>query len=375
MTQPGLIVADSVPVAPASTVCPGMNSLEAAARSDNNFDLLRLIAAVFVLIGHIEYPYFDIQIDIYARLVRFQSLGGLGVAIFFVISGYLIYQSRERTPSLLAYFRKRALRIFPGLIACIVLLAIVGFAFSNLTLSQYVSSPQFGPFLLNMLVFPLNPCVTPLATTYVYGCNLTGAIWTLSYEFMMYLMIGILGFCAPRTRIYILAAFFCIIVALIMHDVLAKLGHYTLAVKGVTLFQFMADRGAPLMALFAAGALLNLLPRTVLMRWDIATFAAILYLASGKTNPALHLTIQSIALPFIIICIGLHRWRIAGFVERIGDLSYGIFIYHWPVMTFTWILLNGRMPTTLMALVVAVVTGALAFLSYHLVERPALRLK
>ena len=87
----------------------------------NNFDLLRLIAAIQVVIAHsLRHLQMDLPAPWGALLDCFP-----GVPIFFVISGYLVSSSYERAPSLKAYLRNRCLRIYPGLWVCLMVTMVV----------------------------------------------------------------------------------------------------------------------------------------------------------------------------------------------------------------------------------------------------------
>ncbi len=342
----------------------------------NNFDLLRLIAALLVVGGHVELPYFGHTVDWYARVSGFQSGGGLGVAIFFVISGYLVAQSRRRSSSLARFALNRFLRIVPGLAGCILLVAIAVWPVSGMPFRDYFVSGQMAAFLLNILVFPVNPCTAPIGAGYAYGCNLTGPTWSLTYEVVMYVFVGLIGFAARKTQLRVSLTGLAAILVLIMRDVLFPLGEWNLSVSGINLFSFIAHRGLPFIGLFLAGSLLNHLPRAVLLNPLLFGVALALYIGSFRTNPALHTFVQGLALPAIVLWLGLQRWHAAGgLYDRVGDLSYGIFLYHWPVMTVTWICLHQKLPLYAMTLVFAVVTLAIAYASYHVIEKPALSLK
>src|SRR5947199_5478076 len=87
----------------------------------NNFDLLRLIAALSVIFSHAFLLAENSQAhDPLTILTGGQAILGLaGVFVFFTISGFLVTQSFETTRPPIVFLAKRALRIFPGLIACL----------------------------------------------------------------------------------------------------------------------------------------------------------------------------------------------------------------------------------------------------------------
>jgi peptidoglycan/LPS O-acetylase OafA/YrhL len=341
----------------------------------NNFDLLRLVAAILVVVGHIEYPYFGHKADWFSIVSGQQSGGGLGVSIFFVISGYLVTQSRQRSASVASFALKRALRILPAVAIWILVLAVAIYPLTDMALSDYVFSKQMLGFLLNMLILPNNSCVAPIVTDFVYGCGLTGATWSLTYEVIMYAMVAALGFAGLAfQRGFLIAALVALLVAF-MRDVLYPLGEFSINVQGINLFLFIPHRGLPFIALFIVGALLNFIPAQILRRPSVLAISAALYIGAFYTNPVNFVVVQTLVFPFIVLWFGLRRFRLASIVDRVGDLSYGVFLYHWPVMTLVWTVFHNRFSPLTMALLVAMITGAAAYLSYHLVEKPALAFK
>ena len=118
----------------------------------NNFDTLRLVAAGSVIFSHAFLLSQGRQDnEPLVLLTGGQSvLGVVGVFVFFVISGFLVTQSFETTGSPLRFLAKRALRIYPGLAACILLCAFVlGPLVTSLPLGAYLRSAGVYDFLLN----------------------------------------------------------------------------------------------------------------------------------------------------------------------------------------------------------------------------------
>ena len=96
-------------------------------RDNNRFDILRLLAAWLVLFSHC-YPLGGrAASEPMASTLAIDTLGGVGVTIFFVLSGYLVTLSLERSPNVLEFARRRALRIYPALIAvCLLCVLVLG---------------------------------------------------------------------------------------------------------------------------------------------------------------------------------------------------------------------------------------------------------
>src|SRR6201996_8544984 len=127
------------------TCCAADENLTALPQRQNNFDALRLIAAVSVIFSHSFLIAEGTQNnEPLILLTGNQSILGLvGVFVFFAISGFLVTQSFEQTPNPLHYLAKRVLRIFPGLFLATLLSAFVlGPLVTTLPLGCYLSRPE-----------------------------------------------------------------------------------------------------------------------------------------------------------------------------------------------------------------------------------------
>lgn len=166
----------------------------------NNFDLIRLIAALQVVfvhaVGHTEV--LD-NASVWLRGVLGVVLAFPGVPVFFVISGFLIAKSWERSRDQpLSYFWRRALRIYPALVVCVVVRLVVlgGFGFLK---PEVLASMGFWAWLVGQLsvVQFFNPeCFRGFGVGVV-----NGALWTISVEIQFYLLVPILYRIAyPRSK-------------------------------------------------------------------------------------------------------------------------------------------------------------------------------
>src|SRR6516225_7667345 len=164
----------------------------------NNFDALRLVAAASVMFSHsFMIAEGSQRHEPLIVLTGNQSILGLcGVFVFFAISGFLVTQSFEQTGDPWRFLAKRALRIFPGLFVATVLSAFVlGPLVTTLPLGAYLSRAEpyqyvFGNTLLDETVHEL-PGVRFVDNP--VGLEINGSLWTLRYEFVMYLMVLLLG--------------------------------------------------------------------------------------------------------------------------------------------------------------------------------------
>src|SRR5438067_7133713 len=173
------------------------------ARSDpgsraNNFDALRLIAALSVVFSHAFLIAEGSEAnEPFVWLTGNQCILGLvGVFVFFIISGYLVTESWCRSPAPGRFAMRRFLRIYPGLAVNIAVCAFVlGPLVTALPLQAYVAGPELREFLAKALTLDPGPLALPgvlFADTSV-GLHINGSLWTLRYEAMMYLTVVVLG--------------------------------------------------------------------------------------------------------------------------------------------------------------------------------------
>lgn len=162
---------------------------------NNNLDLIRLIAAALVIWSH-AYPIVlgKGAEQPLSRLTYGQiSLGDLGVAIFFVLSGFLVSQSMFRLNDLVGYTKARVLRIFPGLIFCVLISTfIIGPIFSTLSLTDYFTNDTTYSYLVATTTLNfLSPFLPGVFESNPYGAFINGSLWTLKYEIICYFTLAL----------------------------------------------------------------------------------------------------------------------------------------------------------------------------------------
>src|SRR3954468_11634176 len=153
----------------------------------NNFDLLRLLAALSVIFSHAFLLAENSQDhDPLMILTGGQAILGLaGVFVFFTISGYLITQSFETTRSPFVFLAKRALRIFPGLLGCLLICVfMIGALVTTLPLSEYLARPETYLFLLHNAVLDIDYNRLPGVAFWPgnIGGIVNGPLWSLPCE-------------------------------------------------------------------------------------------------------------------------------------------------------------------------------------------------
>jgi peptidoglycan/LPS O-acetylase OafA/YrhL len=336
----------------------------------NNFDALRLLAAISVIFSHAFLIAEGTQNNEWLILLTGNQsiLGLVGVFVFFAISGFLVTQSFEQTANPLHYLAKRCLRIFPGLFVVTLLSAFfLGPLVTDLPLGSYLSRPEpfgyvIGNTLLDQAVHEL-PGVSFVKNP--VGLEVNGALWTLRLEFTMYVMVlalGLLRLLTTRAALALLAFG----IACLHFEMLYPLE------KWGWFFELLSGWGW-LVGFFAAGMVLYKLRNTQIFDGRIALFALAGLVLSVPLRQ--FITLFPVFGCYLALWLALNPNLPVIPAARFGDLSYGLYIYGWPVEETVMWLSGGRAQWWQVFLIATPAAGALAFLSWHLVERPMLRLK
>jgi peptidoglycan/LPS O-acetylase OafA/YrhL len=329
----------------------------------NNFDLLRLIAALSVIFSHAFLLGEGRQdTEPLMRLTHGQTIFGVvGVFVFFVISGFLVTMSFEQTGSLPRYAAKRALRIYPGLIACLLVTALLlGPAISALPVRAYFSDPGTWHYVAENAL--LNADENSLPGVRFSGFDarsvVDGPLWTLPCEVLMYGIVAALGW-ARHLTLPVIAG-------------LVVVGMVCIGFDTTSSGYFLGDAGW-LLGFFAAGMALYRLKDRGIFHPAVALAAALGLVLTAWLGG--FILLFPIFGGYLVIFLALERRLPVVPAAGWGDLSYGLYIYGWPVEQLVVWLNGGAAPWWLVFAAALPASAALAFLSWHLIEKRALRLK
>lgn len=317
----------------------------------NAFDLIRLVAASFVLWSH-QHALLGLPEPTIAILRT--SFGGLGIWIFFAVSGYLNTHSVARHRSVLVFLWNRALRIYPALIVCVIFTVVLGLVFST-DLHAY-----FGPKLLSYvgknttLLFGVRTGVPGVFETNSFREALNGSLWSLPYEVKMYIVL-VLCLAVARYNLY------TPIVIFISAALLAALS------AGGILPHLEEDSWQTLSTLFLAGSAVAAMYTFVGLPAAVGATTAVAALLAfvGAINVASELLIT--ALVIAIGCLTLPKW-----LRPPLDISYGVYLYAFPVQQVSAVLFKNFWFALTFT---CAITFLLATISALFIERYALNLK
>jgi peptidoglycan/LPS O-acetylase OafA/YrhL len=370
---------------PVTAVSATLETGSHAGRGENNFDLLRLIAASMVVFGHCwlvlgdEPPLFTGE--------SFTDWGNFGVLIFFAISGFLVSRSWVADPRLLAFAVKRFLRIVPGLIVALLFTAfVIGPLVTTQSLSEYLQSPFTKGFVLNNSVM-----WTQQSLPGVFEDNAIKLVnlplWTLAPEVKAYVLVAVLGVLGLYRRwsgVVVVAAgvFFALLLIESTRNGI-PLGDRTVAMiyntqataKDVeAVSNGSAFAYAQLFAAFFISAALFTLRRWIPLRWELVGLAAVIVAIAAIADAHSGRIAFTWLLPYIVLVVAYRTHHLFALPARMGDLSYGIYIYAFPIQQAIVQWVDPPSGWVVLLLTAPVVVG-LAAASWRFVEAPALTLK
>ena len=369
-----------------STSCrPGITFAEAFDPRNNAFGFLRLFLAVLVVFSH-SFPVGGFGIDALEAFTKGRHTIGLAaVGMFFVLSGFLITRSAASGVSVARFLWHRFLRIFPGYWACLIVCGCIFapyFAYvEHGTLLRIFSAPTTSPqayILHNAALFHANgfsllgvlnvypQSIAGLLSRNPFPYQINGSLWTLSFEFACYLAVAALALLGiiRRARLFV-AASSAVLWFLNAYSYLWP-ESFSQAIPLPALSIFV-----PLALCFSVGSV------CFLYREKIPSSSWAFVGCIGVLVASLPLGWFGLAAPiclsyaFLWLAFNLPFSRF----DAKGDYSYGTYIYAFPVqqaLALAGVQEDGWLAYFAWSLVII---GALAFLSYRLIEAPCLRWK
>jgi len=333
----------------------------------NNFDLIRLFAAVQVAITHAaEWMHAPVA---WLGLLRYFP----GVPIFFFISGYLIYQSYANisSPNRLRIFStNRLLRLFPALYICIIFSILLTY-YSGYFSTVQISLKQWITWLASQFTFLqfFNP---DFMRAYGTG-KLNASLWTITVELQFYLLTPIIFFLFKNHKKISTGLF---IVFVILNTANSFFNPRVAILEKMFNVSF-----APWIAMFILGAYVSTnkaLQRRLLninilipLALYLLTYYVALQAELGTDNSINF--ISFILLGWLVFKAAFTLPALSESLLHKNDISYGIYIYHMPIVNF--MIYKGMTGSYLYFLIAMVLTTLLALLSWRLIEKPALKLK
>jgi peptidoglycan/LPS O-acetylase OafA/YrhL len=330
--------------------------------SANNFNALRLLFALMVVAYHIALlP----GVPDWAAIEQSLSFAAeLGVQGFFVLSGYLVYGSLRRSKSVALYAEKRVRRLYPA-----YAFVIFGCSFAALLFSKESRDDLAGVFhyfVANITFLNFLRPGLPGVFEENHFAEVNGALWTLKIEVFFYILLPALAWLlqrAGRYRWVVIAAIYA--AAEIWRIGLERAGLADPASPWLELSRQLPGQ----MSFFITGiafAYVSLSRRDLHRIGVVGGLLLVLSLLTSFAEP-----VRAIGLGATSIWVAKGAPQLPD-AARFGDLSYGLYILHFPIIQTLIALDLFEAPMVGVGLTVIVALAG-ALLLWRYVERPTLR--
>jgi peptidoglycan/LPS O-acetylase OafA/YrhL len=354
---------DCVGLAIHSTIVGNQNRKSIASIYDprlNALNAVRLVLAMSVILWH-SFPLTGASVEF--QPVR-QFLGEVSVDGFFAISGFLIVSSWKRNPEWHRYLLARVIRIFPGFWVCLIITAAVIAPLATMLstgqgYTQMVSFENITYVLKNVGLRIVQPTIgdTPAGVPFTGAWN--GSLWTLWWEFLCYVGVLVLGV----LRLYKYRATLPIVFALTLVALIAT--------AYGPIDNYYVVNGARFGIMFAAGMLIEQYAHKISLSWPLIGLASVVALGS-MFLPDYRL-VGALFLAYVVLGVGVILKSPK--LELKNDISYGAYIYAFPLQQLLASTSFVTIGVPLFALAATILTVPLAAGSWFLIERNALKLK
>ena len=329
----------------------------------NNYTVIRLLFAIVVMFGHgyalTNYKHHRVIDPVSKALMLPKSwVGDSVVCGFFFISGILIVQSYRNRENINAFLMARVLRIYPGVIVCVLLTSfVIGPFLTKTSVGTYFTSEQlYCHCIRNCFLYKVDFSLPSLFQNLPNQAP-NGSLWTLPLELRCYgyvALFGLLGLLRKAWRTN-LALAFMVLVGVWRLDLVPLVGE-------VSMF------GRPAL-FFAAGAFCCVNARFIPLTAWLMVPLLVIYVISFHTS-----SLRPLAPVVLTYGILFAAYRLPFIdMDRFGDFSYGVYIYAFPVQQALNELIQKIGPRTSFAIAFPITFG-LAVLSWYYVEKPALKM-
>ncbi|MBW0095915.1 acyltransferase [Pseudonocardia sp. KRD-184] len=343
----------------------------------NSVNALRLVLAGLVLFSHTLKLHGGS--DPLGRLTGGDvDIGTMAVDGFFALSGFLIVGSYLNSPSTGRYLWRRCLRILPGFWVCLLVTVFVVLPIAQLlTLGTLEGFPLTGEAsALSYLVDNSALFIRQFEVDGLLGGEpVNGSLYTLFYEFLCYLGVAALGAVGLlRRRTWPLLVVAGLVWLFVVGQLVTGAGIYEASDTLSIAVRFGA--------MFLAGAVVHRLAHHIPVGWAGGAVASALLVsavvlavqAGGDPQSTLvYVVVAPLAVAYLVLLLGARPE-----LRRIGarrDLSYGLYVYAWPVQILLIVAGASLWPVALFGVGSLVIALGMAWASWTWVEAPALRLK
>ena len=327
----------------------------------NNFDFIRLLLSLTVFLDHSC----ALSLRPEFGIITYFFNANIAVNSFFVISGFLVSLSFENSKSVYDYLLKRVRRICPAYVFVVLICALISPILSELSPDKYFSVDLIKYLLANLSFLNfLHPGLPGVFThNHIKGVN--GSLWTIRFEVAFYFLIPFIAILFRRYKklwVFLLVFISIFLLNMFLGFISAKLQNKSLS----------------LLAFYLPNELLCFMCGVFLFHYfdyfkKCSLWLLLISIACFLSNKFLCFPLLTPFCLCVIVIFFAYKFVYMGNIGKYGDLSYGIYLWHFPVLqTFVSLGLFDLNPYISLAAATIVILF-LAYLSWHIVEKTFLR--
>lgn len=326
---------------------------------NNNFDILRFLAALHVLILHGVLCFGNDNQNWFVDLN--------GVAVFFVISGFLVTRSWCDNPNIFAFLKKRILRIFPALITVVLFTALIlGPIVTTLPLKEYFTNSAFFNYFNNIFLYEIYHLLPGVFQNNPLNESVNASLWTLPLEFFMYCLIAMFGITKILNKKYFHFVFVLLTISLFY------------VVTRIYIIKWTYIQFINLLSLFFISSGFYIYRRKIILSFPLFLICLAIFLSgmivSYKTDVVFEY-FRFLTLPYMVIYIAYCKIPYINNFGKYGDFSYGIYLWAFPVSQTLIYFWHDKFNIYTYIVSAFLITLFIAILSFKFIEKPALKLK
>jgi peptidoglycan/LPS O-acetylase OafA/YrhL len=330
-------------------------------KDNNNLNLIRLILASMVIVGHspILNGSNNFWVDPISYYFPFAASGPWAVNIFFFISGLVVTNSLLSSRKPLRFITARFFRIMPAFAFVVIVSAlIIGPIVSVLPAKQYFSDSTVYTYITENLLFQVYYNLPGVYLKNVYPTAVNGSLWTLAYEMSCYVfLLGLFLIIRNRGKL-----FYNIIIGLIIFESFLP---YKI------IFNWLGSNPQInlLPAAFALGAFFAVNADDIIIdKFSVLGVCLIYFFFRSSVYANLFFNIAcSVTALYISATSFFNQYRPK------YDISFGVYLWGFVVQQ-TLFHYTGKMYTGWHCIISLMISIALAYITHLLIEKPGIEI-
>lgn len=335
---------------------------------ENNFNLIRMLAAYAVLVTHSFAVVTGASASEPFQNTLGMTIGTIAVDVFFLTSGFLVTISLFKRQSTVEFIWARFLRIFPALfIMHVVMIIGLGIFFTTMPLASYFHDDKIYFYILKCFIFFTGSYyeLPGVFNNNPFKDSINNSLWTIPYELLMYATLVIFWFFYRSKLIDYRRAMEITVICIALFSGILLFSSQLNLIVGNSFIRFF-------FMFFMGASFFVVKDKIVFSKLMFYTFLTAMLISIADKR--LFFYVYVLTLPYVLFYFSYVPAGIIRNYNRLGDYSYGMYIYAFPVQQSV-VALKPDISIFNMIIISSVVTLFIAMLSWHLLEKRALKLK